>query len=644
MSVFVYLSLQKVTGEDDMRIAKLVSLAFPCLGVSLSAAADDVMIVSASGYEKKITNAAASVSIISQEELQSNQYHDLGEALRAVEGVDVESGTGKTGGLEISIRGMPASYTLILIDGIRQNGSSDVTPNGFSAMNTSFLPPLAAIERIEVIRGPMSTLYGSDAMGGVVNIITKKNSDQWRSSVNAGLNLQESNKWGNSSQFNFWSSGPLNEKLSLQVRGSTQQRQGSSVTSLSDSSATRIPYPTESRNYNIGARLDWILSKNDALWLDMDSTRQSYNNKDGQLGSLTGGYDTTLRYERNKVSVGYNRALTFGTWKSTLNWNDTENIGRQLVRSVLKPEQWSLEGHSRELKNTNLILDSLLLVPAGESHLVTLGGEFWDAKMKDGVVLASTGDTFHQKRWSAFVEDEWHISDRLSLTAGSRYEHHDVFSGHFSPRAYMVWNADDYWTVKGGVSTGYKAPSMSQLHKGISGVSGQGRTNLIGNPSLKPEESVSYEAGIYYDNLKGLNTNITGFRTEYSNKIVSYSIDDNTNSYMNSGKARTYGIEFASTIPLLMDELMLSLNYTWTQSEQLDGDNKGAPLSYTPEHMANMRLNWQMTDNFSSWFGVRYRGKTPRFTQNYSSLSAVQKKFMTKKVSILKPGPYLTLV
>lgn len=124
-----------------MRITTLASVVIPCLGFSASsiAAAEDVMIVSASGYEKA-TNAAASVSVISQEELQSSQYHDLAEALRSVEGVDVESGTGKTGGLEISIRGMPASYTLILIDGVRQGGSSDVTPNGFSAMNTGFMP------------------------------------------------------------------------------------------------------------------------------------------------------------------------------------------------------------------------------------------------------------------------------------------------------------------------------------------------------------------------------------------------------------------------------------------------------------------------------------------------------------------------
>lgn len=126
-----------------MRLKPVASVVLSCPGfTSPFVFAEDVMVVTASGYEKKITNAAASVSVISQQELQTNKYNDLGEALRAVEGVDVESSTGKTGGLEISICGMPASYTLILIDGIRQNGSSDVTRGHLKVASRLAIRPL----------------------------------------------------------------------------------------------------------------------------------------------------------------------------------------------------------------------------------------------------------------------------------------------------------------------------------------------------------------------------------------------------------------------------------------------------------------------------------------------------------------------
>ncbi|HEI8865638.1 TPA: TonB-dependent receptor [Serratia odorifera] len=628
-----------------MRIKLTISSLLPgLLLTSIAAQAEDVMVVTASGYEKKITNAAASVSVISQQELQANKYNDLGEALRAVEGVDVESSTGKTGGLEISIRGMPASYTLILIDGVRQNGSSDVTPNGFSAMNTSFMPPLTAIERIEVIRGPMSTLYGSDAIGGVVNIITKQSTDIWSTSINTGINLQESRRWGNSTVANFWSSGPLvPEILDMQVRGSTTQRQGSSITSLNDTAVTRVPYPTEAENYNFGTRLDLKTGGSDTIWLDFDTASQRYNNNDGQLGSLTGGYDKTLRYQRQKVTLGHNTTLPIGIWKSTLSWNETTNKGRQLAAASLTPAKASLAGNPRELKNTNVIIDSLLLTPLGDAHLLTLGGEFWDAKMKDGVVIANSGKSFHQKSWSAYAEDEWRIVEPLALTAGTRYEHHEVFGGHLSPRAYLVWNMADDWTLKGGVTTGYKAPSLSQLHSGISGVTGQGTINSVGNPDLKPEKSTSFEAGLYYENNAGLNANITGFYTDYRSKIVSYAIDDHTRSYSNSGKARTDGIEFATSFPLWSDIWNLSLNYTYTRSEQQDGDNKGAPLSNTPKHVANTRLSWQATETMNAWLNARYRGAAPRFTQNYQNLSVVQKKVYDDRGANLKAWAVLDM-
>lgn len=150
-----------------------ISLAILSAMAASAYAQDETMVITASGYEQKLTNAPASISVINQQELQTKNYSDLGEALSGLEGVDVRGGTGKTGGLDISIRGMPGNYTLILIDGIRQNASSDATPNGFDTLNTAMMPPLSAIDHIEVIRGPMSTLYGSDAMGGVINIITK---------------------------------------------------------------------------------------------------------------------------------------------------------------------------------------------------------------------------------------------------------------------------------------------------------------------------------------------------------------------------------------------------------------------------------------------------------------------------------------
>src|SRR5690625_12507 len=157
---------------------------------------DAVTVVSAAGFEQKITDAPASITVVSRQDLEKKSFTNIAEALQDIEGVDIGGSTGKTGGLNISLRGMPSEYTLILIDGRRQNTAGDVTPNGFNETSTSFLPPLAAIERIEVIRGPMSTLYGSDAMGGVINIITRKVANEWGGSLTMSHLFQEKREAG----------------------------------------------------------------------------------------------------------------------------------------------------------------------------------------------------------------------------------------------------------------------------------------------------------------------------------------------------------------------------------------------------------------------------------------------------------------
>jgi outer membrane receptor for ferrienterochelin and colicins len=107
-----------------------------------------------------------------------------------------------------------------------------------------------------------------------------------------------------------------------------------------------------------------------------------------------------------------------------------------------------------------------------------------------------------------------------------------------------VWDAHEDITLKGGVSTGYKTPSLSQLHDGISGVTGQGLITTVGNPDLKPEESINTELGAYYENYTGFSANITFFHNRFKNKISSETIDDTTSTYTNVGKAITQGLNW----------------------------------------------------------------------------------------------------
>ena len=128
--------------------------------------------------------------------------------------------------MNISIRGLPSDYTLVLVDGKRLNqNSSGARPNGFGDVDTNFIPPMAAIERIEVVRGPMSTLYGSDAMGGVINIITRKVSQEWMGQITLDGTAQGDNRYGNNYGSAFYLSGPIaTDKLGLTVRGGLYRR------------------------------------------------------------------------------------------------------------------------------------------------------------------------------------------------------------------------------------------------------------------------------------------------------------------------------------------------------------------------------------------------------------------------------------
>lgn len=619
------------------------------------------IVVTASGYEQKVVDAPASISVIDNEHLQRKRYSNLAQALDDVEGVDINQGTGKTGGLNISIRGMPSAYTLILIDGRRQNNSGEITPNGFGDTSTSFIPPMSAIERIEVIRGPMSTLYGSDAMGGVVNIITKKVPGQWSGSIGLSHTVQEDNDYGASSGVNVYAAGPIQrDVLGIALRGSWFDREASDLRFNDGSPVSRRgAAPVEGRNHSVGARLALTPNEDNEIVLDVESSRQRYENDDCQLGTLDGwsgnavsgcarpgnqaaGYSDQLRFNRDQAVVAHSGAIGAGTLDSSFTWKKTTTDGRTVpgtIGTVWTGFPGIVGGAPRKLASRDLIFDTKYVVPLANSHMLTVGGQWLDAQVIDGLAT----ETFAKSAWAVFLEDEWRIIDSLALTVGGRYEDHEAFGGHFSPRAYLVWNANPSWTVKGGIGRGYRTPTVNQLHDGINGVTGQGTIITIGSPRLKPETSTNAEVGVYFDNQHGFDANLTVFQTRFKDMISdgtpiancwsaaspelpgcldfgSGFTQDSFAQSINVDKARSRGVELAANWQFA-PAWRFSGNYTWTDTEQDSGIDKGASLTSQARNMAHANLNWDASDRLSLWLKGEYFGKRDRFTNLYANLS-----------------------
>jgi len=608
------------------------------------------VVISAAGFEQEITKAPASITVITREELVQKQVTSLAEALRGVEGVNVNSldaRDGKTGNQSISLRGLPRDYTLILIDGVRQNPMGNVTPNSFNDSQSVFIPPVAAIERIEIIRGPMATLYGSDALGGVVNVITRKPGKGWSGSASISHTFQGDKDFGDKSALEAYVAGPLvADTVSMQLYGRRFERDRSDIEipgvtrprAVADDTPTMGQNPVGAKITTAGGKLFLTPNAQHELSLGFNVTEQEYNNKQGDIGALhrTGnpagsacnstpapnfcrGYERELEFNRNQLTVGYLGRFDLGMLETKLTRDFLETKGRTIpLNSGLAP---ALEGSPRKLELETYIFDTKFIAPLG-SHVLTLGGQYIDPEMTDGL----WGDSSNRvKQYSLFVEDEWSLTDRLALTGGLRYDDNDAFSGHWSPRVYAVWSATEQWTIKGGVGRGFRTPFLEQLTSGIIGFGSQGTVPLFGNPDLKPETSTNYEVSALFGGA-GVSAQATVFRNEINN-LIEAGTGANAGRSLNIGEARIQGVELAASYPIVRN-VTLSGNYTYLDSEvtktqlytgnpaQLIASKKGDPLVSVPEHMANAILNWQATPRFSTFLNAEYRSSAFR-PRNY---------------------------
>ncbi len=608
---------RRIPGSRTQLAAALCAAGFGMAQPAWAQGADtartlDTVVVTASGFEQEIQDAPASISVITREDLDKKFYRDVNDALVEVPGVIVTGGGDRQ---DISLRGMGPKYTLILIDGKRQNSRETRTNSDSTGVEGGWTPPLSAIERIEVVRGPMSSLYGSDAMGGVINIITRKVPAEWGGEIRLDTTIQESSKSGDIYQGNFYLAGPIKtDLLGLQIYGQATQRDEDNI----------FDGYRKRNSDSVTAKLALTPNRDHDIVLEATTMRQKLQET---LGKTVEPLPPGASCPRTGCPASSQTDYRSNKWALS----HTGRWGWGVSDSYVQQEEF--DNRSRQMKIKNLDLQTSWTLPLG-SHMLTLGGSYLNQRLNDqtGNQLANGPNKVERYQWALFAEDEWRLTESFAVTGGLRMDEDENFGTHFSPRLYGVWHMAERWTLKGGVSTGFRAPDLRQTVAGWGQVSRGG--NMYGNPDLTPEKSVTEEIGILYDDGEGFNAGLTVFNNDFKDKITRVAcpltqctdgpnqFGSNPTTYMNVDKANSRGVEASLKLPLSRDWSLTS-SYTYTKSEQKSGQYKGQPLNQLPKHLFTTTVNWQASDALQAWARVNYRGKESQPITGPSSSTVV---------------------
>ena len=236
-------------------------------------AALSAVVVTASGNEQELRDAPASVSVITREDIERRPVQELAELLGTVEGVTLNRSGNLVPGVQL--RGLGSAYTLMLIDGKRVNATSAMFRG--NDYDTGWVAT-DDIERIEIVRGPMSSLYGSDAIGGVVNIITRPIGKQWRGSARVETTVQQDKNAGDSQLAGFSLSGPIkSDVLGVKLTGSYDHRDADGAINSLPAGGTRQTGLQNIRNRTLGAQLALTPDSRQSITADVDTIRRDHS-------------------------------------------------------------------------------------------------------------------------------------------------------------------------------------------------------------------------------------------------------------------------------------------------------------------------------------------------------------------------------
>ncbi|KFJ11408.1 tonB dependent receptor family protein [Delftia acidovorans] len=582
------------------------------------------VVVTASGTAVDIKEAPASISVITREDIERKPVTSIGELLSTIPGVTGGlSGTGAQS--KIKLRGLPEKYTLILVDGKRQGNSAGINyRDDLGSQDLDWISP-EMIERIEVVRGPMSSLYGSDAMGGVINIITRKIGKRWSGSTTLNYSKPSDGDRGDTRQLGFNISGPLSDKFGLRLGGNYTDR-------AADESTGGFPGTYQStagsRKQNLNALLNWQLTPDQVIGIEAAQGIQRATGSDARTAS---GDQVVYPWGLSKLEqtkFGLSHDGRWGDLTSKLN----------LVHNKYEDKGDTIGNNSKETTLDGRIDKPLKLW--GLDQAMTLGMQWRRESLdnRDTIGLAPidyaghpvSGSGLSATTWALFGEDQIFLRENLALTLGLRMDHHQKYGNNWSPRAYLVYHPASEWTVRGGVSRGFRAPNLKENSasaatqsggNGCRSLAGMGWTNtsvnadgtrgcyMAGNPDLQPETSTNFELGTSWDR-NGWALGATYFHTNFKNKIDYQPLGFYNGFWWtrmaNAQRARTRGLEGFVNVPLAKG---LTWNTNITKMFESKNLSTGASLLAVPELSIYSSLQWQIRQGWSAMFSARHVGK-----------------------------------
>lgn len=542
------------------------------------------VIVTANRTEQPLERVGASVTVLNQAAIEAAQSTALVELLERTPGVSFarNGGVGTTAG--VFIRGGESYHTVLVVDGVKLNDPSSTQGGAsFGGLLTG------DIARIEVLRGAQSTLWGSQAIGGVVNVITAEPTEAFE----AGLDAEAGSR---GTTYLRGGIGGVTERLIWRLAGGYYETDGFSA----------YRYGTENDGYENGSLSGRARVRlTDAVSMDL---RAVYS--DGRAEFDGWGVDSR-EYGDSRELVAYaglNIDLLGGRFRSRFGHAytdiDRENYNPAQAapltfESAAATRRWEYQGTFTVTGALNAVFG----LESESSRMRSRSPSSW-----------APNPTFTRGEAgldSAYGQLQWTVAPGLTLTGGLRYDDHDAYGDHLLGQAAVAWTPNDGATVvRAGWGQGFRAPGLYELY------------SEYGNLTLQPEEIDSWEIGVEQRLGERGAVSATVFARDGENEIRYFSCAFGTTDplctingvsrwgyYANIQKTETRGVELAGRFALT-DWFELDGDYTWTDATNASGADKGKQLVRRPEHMGNLAATVILPAGVRATLAARHVGET----------------------------------